>query len=197
MEKGEHDLNWDGRNGKGEALPQGVYTYNIVAKDLDNKNIPIAITSRVKITGVDIKSPEGDLFTDFGKIKLDEIKSLGEPGFDHKPNKPSVQEELSRRQVNGELALKNGVNQNSKDSESLQKPNSTSTRIGQERSASDDKNLSDQALTSLSTTDQDSIASNTEKTTNQDDLIQVPEELPRQIMQSNRSQVANENTGQL
>ncbi len=79
---GTHTLNWDGKNGAGRTLPDGVYTYSISARNADGRDLPVAMTAKAHVTGIDIKSTDGGLFTDFGKITFDQIRSVGRPGFE-------------------------------------------------------------------------------------------------------------------
>lgn len=79
---GTHQLKWDGKTTDGKAIPDGTYTLNMTARNLDGKPVPVNLTSRVKVTGIDINSKDGGLFSEFGKIKFDQIKSVGLNGYD-------------------------------------------------------------------------------------------------------------------
>jgi flagellar basal-body rod modification protein FlgD len=79
---GTHQLKWDGKTTDGKAIPDGTYTLNMTARNLDGKAVPVNLTSRVKVTGIDINSKDGGLFSEFGKIKFDQIKSVGLNGYD-------------------------------------------------------------------------------------------------------------------
>jgi flagellar basal-body rod modification protein FlgD len=79
---GTHQLKWDGKTSDGKAIPDGTYTLNMTARNLDGKDVPVNLTSRVKVTGIDINSKDGGLFSEFGKIKFDQIKSVGLNGYD-------------------------------------------------------------------------------------------------------------------
>jgi flagellar hook assembly protein FlgD len=79
---GTHQLKWDGKTTDGKPIPDGTYTLNMTARNLDGKAIPVNLTSRVKVTGIDINSKDGGLFSEFGKIKFDQIKSVGLNGYD-------------------------------------------------------------------------------------------------------------------
>jgi len=78
---GKHKVDWDGLNKKGEKSANGVYTYSVMALDAEGRDIPVNISSRVKITGVDITDQSGGLFTDFGRVPLDTVQAVGEKGF--------------------------------------------------------------------------------------------------------------------
>src|SRR5262249_32866425 len=78
---GTQKIKWDGLLKDGQKAADGVYTFTISAKGLNNEEIPIDITSNAKITGVDIKDADGAVFTNLGKVKFDTIKSVGSQGF--------------------------------------------------------------------------------------------------------------------
>jgi flagellar basal-body rod modification protein FlgD len=82
MMAGTHQLKWDGKTHDGKPIPDGTYTLNLSARNLDGKEVPVNLTSRVKVTGIDINSKDGGLFSEFGKIKFDQIKSVGLNGYD-------------------------------------------------------------------------------------------------------------------
>jgi flagellar hook assembly protein FlgD len=79
---GTHKLKWDGKASDGKPIPDGSYTLSMTARDLDGKSVPVNLTSRVTVTGIDINSKDGGLFSEFGKIKFEQIKSVGLSGFD-------------------------------------------------------------------------------------------------------------------
>lgn len=100
LKDGEHTFKWDGLNNKGEKVADGTYTYSIVAKGINDEEIPVTIATKTKITGVDIKNKEGGLYTPLGVVSLDDIKSIGESGFDSGPaievknEEPKVQNDV-------------------------------------------------------------------------------------------------------
>lgn len=79
---GTHALKWDGKTTDGKPISDGAYTLSMTARDLDGKPVPVNLTSRVKVTGIDINSKDGGLFSEFGKIKFDQIKSVGLNGYE-------------------------------------------------------------------------------------------------------------------
>ncbi len=81
---GTHKLQWDGKKSDGSTVSDGTYTYEISAKDAQGMELPVAMTTRVKITGVDITDKAGGVFTDFGRVRMNEIKAVGEQGFSNK-----------------------------------------------------------------------------------------------------------------
>jgi flagellar basal-body rod modification protein FlgD len=82
LSAGTHPVPWDGKNNTGRVQTDGVYTYSINARNVNGDAIPVTLTAKARITGVDIKSTDGTLFSDFGKIKFDQIRSVGRPGFE-------------------------------------------------------------------------------------------------------------------
>lgn len=80
LKKGDHAVEWNGLNNKGEKSANGVYTFNVVAKDMNDQDLPVKITSLVKVTGVDLKDTGGSFYTDLGKIRIGEIASIGTSG---------------------------------------------------------------------------------------------------------------------
>ena len=82
MDSGTHPLKWDGKTHDGRQLSEGVFTYNLSARNVDGDNIPLPLTSKVKINGVDIKSTDGALYSDFGRVTFDQIRSVGKAGYD-------------------------------------------------------------------------------------------------------------------
>lgn len=115
---GTHALTWDGKNGAGRSLPDGVYTYSISARNGEGRDLPVTMTAKVRVTGIDIKSTDGGLFTDFGKISFDQIRSVGKPGFEEESASlgtapkaasagptPPVTEDLERLKAEGKLNL--------------------------------------------------------------------------------------------
>jgi flagellar basal-body rod modification protein FlgD len=78
---GEHKVEWDGKTKDGKTVPDGAYTMTVVAKDMQEQAIPADITSSVKISGVDLQDKGGSFYTDIGKVRVDEISSVGKAGF--------------------------------------------------------------------------------------------------------------------
>ncbi len=84
MPMGEQKFTWDGKGVDGKRVSDGVYTYSLIAKSIDGQDIPVQTHSRVKILGVDIQDSTGSVYTDFGKVKLQDIVAVGSPGFEDK-----------------------------------------------------------------------------------------------------------------
>lgn len=76
---GKHTFTWDGTDNAGNPLPEGSYTLNISAADIDGE--PIGVTQSVtgRVTGVDFTGEEVLLMVgDIGHSLLD-VLSINEP----------------------------------------------------------------------------------------------------------------------
>ncbi len=51
---GRHELTWDGRNARGDLLPDGVYGFSVVAVDDDDETVDTVAASLGRVTGVEI-----------------------------------------------------------------------------------------------------------------------------------------------
>ena len=81
LKRGNHAFEWDGKKTDGSQAPDGVYSYNLVAKTINGENIDVDITSNAKVIGVDVGDQTGELYTDFGKVNFEDIKTIGAEGF--------------------------------------------------------------------------------------------------------------------
>ena len=108
---GTHNIEWDGKNSAGNEVSDGLYSYSIYAQSPEGEKIPVSITSKTIISGVDVQSQNGDLFTELGKVGLENIKSVGEPGFNNSrpsekakaalEDKAAVQDFIKRKEEKG------------------------------------------------------------------------------------------------
>ncbi|MBF0440713.1 MAG: hypothetical protein HQK54_02300, partial [Oligoflexales bacterium] len=85
LNKGPHQLAWDGMDKDGKKAPDGIYTFSISAKGMNEESLPVEVRSKAVITGVDINSKEQALFSNMGKLKYSDIVSIGAPGFEKSP----------------------------------------------------------------------------------------------------------------
>jgi flagellar basal-body rod modification protein FlgD len=119
FETGKHTLQWDGKNSKGEPLKDGIYTYTIRARDINENNIEVPLVSKAVISGVDLKSENGGIYSGLGPLGFDEIRSVGTPGFDktsatkQTPNM-STADELKKLQAEENLQIENKDKNNDK-----------------------------------------------------------------------------------
>jgi flagellar basal-body rod modification protein FlgD len=100
MKHGEHKVEWDGKNAKNEKLADGTYTMQLIGKDLNNQEIPIDVISIVKIKGIDFKEAGGLLETDVGKVRIEEIVSVGVEGA-LIPNVGSITTKMANSDLQG------------------------------------------------------------------------------------------------
>ena len=84
---GSHSIEWDGKNLAGRELPDGKYTVAVNAKNINNDSIPVTLKTTAKVTGINIKSDDGALFTEMGEVGFDQISSVGTGDFKQSLNK--------------------------------------------------------------------------------------------------------------
>jgi hypothetical protein len=118
FESGKHTLQWDGKNSKGEPLKDGIYTYTIRARDINENNFEVPLASKAIISGVDLKSENGGIYSGLGPLGFDEIRSVGTPGFDKasatkQASNMSTADELKKLQAEENLKIE--TNEKSKD----------------------------------------------------------------------------------
>lgn len=75
---GEHKLDWDGRSKNGEKLPDGIYTFSLAGKGKGKTEIDIPVTTRVRISGIDMQDQGSSFHTDLGKISYTDITEISE-----------------------------------------------------------------------------------------------------------------------
>jgi flagellar basal-body rod modification protein FlgD len=80
LRRGENKLEFDGSTEKGR-LNDGLYTFSLVGKDVQGADVPITIMSTVKVTGVDLTDQGGSFYTELGKVRVNEIATVGSAGF--------------------------------------------------------------------------------------------------------------------
>jgi flagellar basal-body rod modification protein FlgD len=49
---GQHVIDWDARDKDGDAVADGLYDYNVVAKSADNEQMPVEMYMRGKVSGI-------------------------------------------------------------------------------------------------------------------------------------------------
>ena len=78
LSEGDHEFVWDGRDGDGQELPPGSYTFSVEAQDSNGDRVDTSTflsgrVSRVSFTGEGTKVQVGD-----AKIPLDQIENVRE-----------------------------------------------------------------------------------------------------------------------
>lgn len=77
---GEHKVEWDGKKKDGGQASAGVYNFEISTKGPQGEPVPVEITTRVKITGIDLAN-EGSFESEIGKLTVDDIRTVSLPGL--------------------------------------------------------------------------------------------------------------------
>lgn len=125
LEKGQHKFSWDGKTSSGRDLPDGIYTYSINARDINQKPLEVTATSKANVTGVDLKSETGLIFSELGELSFDDIKSVGVAGFQDEAkkikNKTPMMEDLERLHAEGRLGLNKNDHSAAKDNQEYMK----------------------------------------------------------------------------
>lgn len=70
---GENMVPWDGKNGNGQELPPGQYTFSVIGETIDGKEIQGMPLVESRVTGVDFSGVGETLLTSNGKIALSDI----------------------------------------------------------------------------------------------------------------------------
>ena len=79
QEKGEHEVNWDGKDNEGNELPSGDYTFKVMAEDKNGDPVKANTYFMGTVTGVEFDE-SGQLYLKVGDIfvSLNEIISIEE-----------------------------------------------------------------------------------------------------------------------
>ncbi|KAA5802181.1 flagellar hook assembly protein FlgD [Alkalicaulis satelles] len=64
---GKHDFVWDGRDAAGNAMPAGVYSLQVTARDSEGEEVKAAVRISGRVTGVDLSG--GEARVELGAIK--------------------------------------------------------------------------------------------------------------------------------
>lgn len=75
-ERGDHTLNWDGRNQQGNALPDGTYRLEVRALASDGSRLTVPVTSTGKVTEADLSQGDPSLMIGSRKVTLSDIVSI-------------------------------------------------------------------------------------------------------------------------
>jgi flagellar basal-body rod modification protein FlgD len=110
---GEHNLKWDGKLKDGRPVNPGVYHFSLLGKTIEGQDVPIPIKSRVKVTGIDLKTDGGAFFTELGKIAIKDVASVGLQGFedakagvnDIDTSTPTATQALPSKPLNADMNL--------------------------------------------------------------------------------------------
>lgn len=73
---GANEMHWNGKDGDGNQLPGGLYTFEVVAKDSDGNIVNSETYSLGQVTGVTFVDGKPYLVTDNGKYALGDVISV-------------------------------------------------------------------------------------------------------------------------
>jgi flagellar basal-body rod modification protein FlgD len=112
---GDHNLQWDGKLKDGRPANPGVYHFSLLGKSVEGQDVPIPIKSKVKVTGIDLKTDGGAFFTELGKIAIKDVASVGLQGFEDakagvneiEPPPAPVKPTLTTQEPNLEIEIPN------------------------------------------------------------------------------------------
>jgi len=75
---GANEMHWNGKDGDGNQLPGGLYTFEVVAKDSDGNVVKSETYSLGQVTGVTFVEGQPYLITENGKYALGDVISVEE-----------------------------------------------------------------------------------------------------------------------
>ena len=93
---GSHEVHWDGKSDKGEALPNGLYTLAVEGNGKGGFPIESQMKTRVKVEGLDLRDPNASFHTPVGKVALSDVIEIGDAkqSTPSKPPPPKAVDEL-------------------------------------------------------------------------------------------------------
>jgi flagellar basal-body rod modification protein FlgD len=79
IEAGSYNINWDGRDDNGYDLQDGEYTYDIIAKNSDNKYISVSTSVTGKVDGITTVNGSQYLLVNGNPIDPSSVETVKEP----------------------------------------------------------------------------------------------------------------------
>ena len=76
---GANAFEWDGRSDAGNAVPEGLYSITVEAKDADDNFVQATTTVKGIVKGVDLTANEPLLEVNGTTIKLSSVKAINQP----------------------------------------------------------------------------------------------------------------------
>lgn len=78
MPAGRQRISWDGEDFDGNRLPEGRYTYELMAVDLDRQPVDVAAFTAARVNGVRYLDGRPYLLAGGGEVPLDEVRRIYE-----------------------------------------------------------------------------------------------------------------------
>ena len=76
---GTHSYTWDGTDGNGVALEDGVYSIQVTGSDLDDKRVDITTRAVGKVSGVEVRNGQVLLSIGALQIPLEDVHAVRQP----------------------------------------------------------------------------------------------------------------------
>ncbi len=76
MTKGNHSVNWDGKDDMGQKVPDGEYAFEILATDEGNNMVETNTYTTGKVTGIDFDENSSYILTKDDKIFVDDVQKV-------------------------------------------------------------------------------------------------------------------------
>lgn len=105
LQPGGHKLSWDGTNEKGVKLPNGNYTFNILASTEDGKPMTAKLSYIAKVDGITDILSGGKLDTDVGPADPAKIIAIRNP----EPQAPVETAKVQKNQIVAQTPNKSAV----------------------------------------------------------------------------------------
>ncbi len=77
---GFNEMNWNGKDTDGNQLPEGTYTFEVVAKDNEGDRVNSSTYVLGKVKGVEFTNSKPYLTTDYGKYAMSDVISVHADG---------------------------------------------------------------------------------------------------------------------
>ena len=78
MPSGVNRINWDGLDDKGNALPSGDYTSQVLATDINGKSVSLTQNGSARITGITFDNGTPKFIAGDSTLQLSDISELDE-----------------------------------------------------------------------------------------------------------------------
>ncbi len=89
QQAGYNEMSWNGKDADGNPLPDGTYSFSVLAKDSDGNTINSSPFMFGKVNGVEFVNGKPYLTTDHGKYAMSDVISV-QAGEDQQPDQSSA-----------------------------------------------------------------------------------------------------------